>query len=116
MAKKNYYKPKKESPELTDAVNIPYILVLAAVVIANFTNSEVLTLVTFLALLLIYAIKKYDSRIPVAFALLLLVLSAIELAYRSEELANQIAVYAYYYLVVGVLLQLIEYIRNPGDE
>ncbi len=97
-------------------LHIPYILVVIAVVLSKIINSELLTLLIFLALLITYAIKKYDSRIPIAFALLLLVLSAIELAFKSEAAANQIAIYAYYYLVAGVLLQLIEYIRNPEDE
>jgi len=110
---KRYSKPKKEIKlRLKEYLNIPYILVLATVVLANFIESETLTLAIFLALLIIFAIKKYDPRIPIAFALLLLVLSAIELAVASEDVANMIAIYAYYYLVVGVLLQLIEYIRE----
>lgn len=113
---KSYYIPKKESPKLQDFLHVPYLLVLSAVVAANFIESETVTLMIFFAFLLIYSIKKYDSRIPIAFALLLLIISAFVLAYKNEALANQIAIYAYYYLVVGVLLQLIEYIRNPEDE
>ncbi len=61
-------------------------------------------------------ILKLDSRIPIAFALLLLFLTAVTLVQGLENAANQIAIYAYYFLVVGVVLQLIEYIRNPQKE
>jgi uncharacterized membrane protein len=68
-------------------------------------------------LLLIYFIVslklKLDSRIPIALALGLLFMTAITLVQGAESSANQLAVFAYYLLVVGVVLQLIEYIRNP---
>jgi len=68
-------------------------------------------------LLLIYFIVslklKLDSRIPIALALGLLFLTAITLVRGAESSANQLAIFAYYLLVVGVVLQLIEYIRNP---
>lgn len=68
-------------------------------------------------LLLIYffvSLKlKLDSRIPIALALGLLFLTAVTLVWGLESTANQLAIFAYYLLVVGVVLQLIEYIRNP---
>ena len=66
--------------------------------------------------LFISLILKLDSRIPIAFALFLLFLTAITLVQGLENAANQIAIYSYYFLVVGVLLQLIEYVRNPVKE
>jgi hypothetical protein len=60
-------------------------------------------------------IQKYDSRIPIAFALFLLFLTAITLAQGLENAANQIAIYAYYFLVIGVVQQLIESVRNPQE-
>lgn len=59
--------------------------------------------------------QKYDSRIPIVFALFLLFLTAITLMQGLEKAANQIAIYAYYLLVIGVVLQLIEYVRNPQE-
>lgn len=106
---------KKKQFDLDSAkefFHVPYLLVLGAVAISSIVQSEILTLLIFLAVLVIFAIKKYDSRIPIGFALILLVLSAVELAFASEAMANTIAIYAYYYLVVGVLLQLIEYVRE----
>lgn len=58
-----------------------------------------------------------DSRYPIIAAIFLLFFTAIQLVQKNEELANQMAIYAYYFLVVGVLLQLIEYIKfGPAEE
>lgn len=41
-------------------------------------------------------------------AILLLIVSAFTLAFRTEEQANNYAIWAYYSLVVGVLLRFVE--------
>jgi len=71
----------------------------------------------FLLLLYIpFSLKlKLDERYPVAFAIFLLILSAITLAQGFEERANRIAIYAYYFLVIGVILMLAEYLREPKN-
>lgn len=43
--------------------------------------------------------------------MLLLVLSAVYLAFGAEGIANDIAVYAYYCLVAGVALQIASYLK-----
>ena len=61
----------------------------------------------------IYAIKtKMDGRIPIGIALGLLVLSAIILVFENESLANNIAIVCYYFLVSGVVVQFVEYLRE----
>ncbi len=60
--------------------------------------------------------SEYDSRIPAAFALTLLALSAFQLAFTTETAANSTAILAYYLLCVGVIAQFIEYIKNPKDD
>jgi len=47
----------------------------------------------------------------IAFIILLIVCAGI-LAFGNEALANEVAVYAYYSLVVGVVLQLAAFIRD----
>lgn len=71
----------------------------------------------FLLLLYIpFSLKlKLDERYPIVFAIFLLVLSAITLAQGFEERANRIAIYAYYFLVIGVILMLAEYLREPKN-
>ena len=49
--------------------------------------------------------------------MILLVVAALFLAEGVELVANEIAVYAYYFLVVGVILQLICYLKyGPKEE
>lgn len=61
-------------------------------------------------------IYRIDARYPVLAAIASLVLAAVLLAQRKEELANRVAIYAYYFLVVGVLLNLAEYLREAREE
>jgi uncharacterized membrane protein len=55
---------------------------------------------------------KLDERYPIAVAIFLLILSAITLAQGFEERANLIAIYAYYFLVIGIILLFIDFLRN----
>lgn len=47
----------------------------------------------------------------IAFMMLLITCAAL-LAIENEKMANELAVYAYYSLVIGVLLQLTSYVRE----
>jgi len=60
---------------------------------------------------------RIDSRIPIVAALLLLLGAALAIT-RSETYANTLAINAYFFLVVGVLLALFEYMRKKktGEE
>jgi len=48
--------------------------------------------------------------------MLLLMVAAAHLALGLEAKANDLAVYAYYSLVVGVVLQLISFVRCKREE
>lgn len=52
----------------------------------------------------------WGAPLIIAFIVLLMV-AAGYLAYGLEQTANEIAVYAYYVLVAGVILQLVSYIK-----
>ena len=73
----------------------------------------ILTMVIFFAF-------KIDSRYLILNAIMLLWLIPFLLFFRLEEVADTIAIYAYYFLVSGVILQLLlkepllelEYLRN----
>ncbi len=101
--------------ELKTILDLPILYTAIAVLIAHFTENELIQLVTFSALLLIIIYRKHDSRIPIAFALTLLALCAFQLAFTTETAANSTAILAYYLLCVGVIAQFIEYIKNPED-
>ena len=54
-----------------------------------------------------------DSRFPIAAGLGLIVLVAVIMAFNIVSIsAEAVAVYAYYFLVIGVVLQLIRHIRK----
>lgn len=56
-----------------------------------------------------------DSRLPIISALFLLSLCPILLIQHFEDHANRVAIFAYYFLVIGVILALIEYRRSGGE-
>lgn len=49
------------------------------------------------------------SNYPIAAAVLLLVATGVTLVVSTEEAANRLATYAYYFLVLGVALRLVEH-------
>jgi len=71
-----------------------------------------------------FALKRYRGkwfaisydRLPIAIALVLLVVTAGVLAAGNEKMANDLAIMAYYLLVLGVVLQIITYIREQRAE
>jgi len=111
--------PKINKNEITQIIYFLLIIVVSFVMI--FYSSKFLIqlgdLIPYFILIYFFIslIQKFDSRIPIAFALFLLFLTAIILVQGQEKAANQIAIYAYYFLVIGVVQQLIEYIRNPQE-
>ncbi|MDI6892106.1 MAG: LytR C-terminal domain-containing protein [Actinomycetota bacterium] len=57
-----------------------------------------------------------DSRISIGVALSFLMCCPFLLIFKCEQLAERIAIYAFYFLVVGVVLQLIEHMREKIPE
>lgn len=53
-----------------------------------------------------------ESRISVGFALIFLVSCPILLILKKQGIAEQMAVYAYYFLVIGVLTQIREFLKE----
>ncbi len=114
--KKQKEKAEKAKQDIMNMIKLPVLYTAIAILVARSTTSGLTQIGTFFALLLVIVIKKDDSRIPIGFALLLLMLSAFQLAFMTEKMAaNNTAILAYYLLGVGVLAQFIEYLRNPRD-
>ena len=59
--------------------------------------------------------ENWGAPFIIAFMVLLMVCAGM-LAFGNEALANEVAVYAYYMLVVGVALQLAAFIRDERRE
>ena len=85
----------------------------------KFLSVEWMIIPFFMTIVLFY-FTKIDSRYLILNAILLLWLIPFLLFYRLESTADTIAIYAYYFLVSGVVLQLflkesmleLEYIKN----
>lgn len=92
----------------------PFALIVLCIASARFL-SPVPTLVAFIFTLAIYILLRYDSRLFVGTAIFLLILSAGFLAGGSSTGANEIAITAYYFLVIGVLDLFIEYLREGRE-
>ena len=57
-----------------------------------------------------------DSRIPIAAALILLIITPIYLIKNLENYANFLATIAYFFLVIGVIKQFIEYLKESKEQ
>ena len=87
-------------------------LILASVVIYNDNLGEGIVYALFLAYGLLVFVLREDSRISVAAALVLLVLTPAYLIRGLEDFANFLATLAYFFLVIGVAKQFVEYIAG----
>ena len=62
--------------------------------------------------LLIYVWRRYDARMFIGAAILLLVACAVLLVMGYESYANEVAIWVYYFLVDGVIGLFIDYLRE----
>jgi len=116
---KKQKKTKKKTraiKEISTIFDLPIFCTALAVAMAHITTDELTQLAVFILLAITILYKKHDSCIPIALALILIVLSAFQLAFASEAAANNTAILAYYLLCVGVITQFIEYIRTPEEK
>ncbi|MHA1595163.1 MAG: hypothetical protein ACTSXX_10535, partial [Candidatus Baldrarchaeia archaeon] len=73
------------------------------------------TFISFIVLIPIFVIFKFDGRIPIVYALLVLTIAVIALTLYNETLANLLAIYAYWLLVVGIICLLVEFIKEKSE-
>jgi len=91
-------------------INVQYLLNIVCLIFLKLKIGYIV-----LPLAVYYFYKKYDSRIFIETSIVLLMTSAY-LLNLSEDAANDVAIIAYYFLVLGVLGALIEYIRESKTE
>ena len=84
-------------------------IILALLIIWNFKIDSTVFIATFVAFLL----YRWESRILAACALVSLIACPFLLMLGESAFAEQMAVYAYYFLVMTVALQIIEFKREP---
>jgi len=64
-------------------------------------------------LFLLFLVYEWENRIIGVFSLISLVSCPILLALNQHDVAETMAVYAYFFLVMTVALQIVEYKRHP---
>jgi nitrate/nitrite transporter NarK len=67
-----------------------------------------LVLIGFAIFIAISAVLRLEPRIAMRMAIVLLVAAALTLALGKEDLAEQLALYAYYFLASGAILLLVQ--------
>ena len=95
---------------------VPFVLIIACIVVARFSSSIPLLLTIFGVALVIYIWRGYDARFLVLTAVFLLVIYVILLTSAKARLANNVAIWAYYFLVIGVVGLFIECLRKWHEE
>ena len=93
-------------------INI-YLLLLFVVVVLGIYYYLGLMASFFWGVFILFALFDFDNRIVGWFAILCLVACPIYLWAKQDAIAEQIAVYAFFFLVITVTLQIIELVRFP---
>lgn len=94
---------------------ISCILIIPSLLVSHFVfaNNDLSIFLSFLILVPIFTLFHYKGEIMILFSLILLLLSIIILSIDKNEIgANQLLVYVYWLLVMGVICQLIEYLKD----
>jgi hypothetical protein len=91
---------------------VRFVLIGVCVAAARFLESDLVVFCVFLATLVVYLVRGYDCRLLVGSFMVLLVFAAVFLALGNEYFANKVAVWAYYFLVIGVVGLVVEYVRE----
>lgn len=84
------------------------LIILILLLIWQFKIESIFLLLLFFSFLFF----KYDSRYIAAMALMSLMTYPFLLIFKKEPAAEQMAIYAYYFLVMTVILQIAEYRRE----
>jgi hypothetical protein len=91
---------------------VPFIISFVAVLIAYaLPNAEVLTLIIFVILIIIYSVFRFDPRVLIAYAILLLVIAGA-LTFQKSDYSSQMAVVSYWLLSAGIICLIIDLYRR----
>lgn len=92
---------------------IPFIITLAMLLLAyTVSENDLITVLIFAALLFTYTIFKFDSRVPIVYAIILLLIAAVLTSLEADESVKKLAVISYWLLVVGIIAILIDFYRK----
>jgi hypothetical protein len=94
---------------------IPIIITLAVFVLAFvLPQGDLKTLLIFSVLIIVFSIYKFNSGIPIGFAIILLVICAILTSQKADDLVKRLAELSYWFLIAGIVCILINFYRNKS--
>ena len=97
---------------------IALILILASIIVASIfvQRSEIITFLVFVVLIPIFAIFKFDGRIPLCYAVILMIIAGILTFIKQEGFVDELVVFVYWLLVVGISSLVIDWFRGKKWE
>lgn len=96
---------------------IPIIITLAVFVLGFVVpQQELQTLLLFSVLVVVFIIYKFDSGIPIGFAIILLIISAFLTSQKADDLVKKLSELSYWFLVSGIICILINFYRKNSKE
>ena len=95
-------------------MGIPLIMTLAALVLAYVVlQDDLKTLLIFMALVVAFSVYRFDSRIPIMYAILLLVIAGVLTSQNADDdSVKTLSVLSYWLLVVGITCILVDLCRK----
>jgi len=88
-----------------------YLIILTTLFVILFWKVS-LTGAIFWTLFFTFLLFKLNIRLIAIFTLTLLISCPILIIFKKESIAGQMAIYVYYFLVMAVVLQIVEYIKD----
>ena len=91
----------------------PFAMPLVAVLLAyTVLQGDLQMLLIFALLIVVFSIYRFDSRIPVGYAILLFVIQAVLTAQNEDVSVKLLALLSYWLLVVGIVCMIIDLFRR----
>ncbi len=95
-----------------EQIVLPLLLITVSLILLNVLMSFVCLFFVFFVIALLFVFRRYDSQLLIGTAVLLLTVSAVELAWGSATYANTLMEWAIYFLMLGILVSFAEYVRK----
>jgi hypothetical protein len=94
---------------------IAFILIFGSIIISIFIHgNEIATFLVFLMLIPVFAIFRFDGRIPLGYAIFLLIIAGILTFIKQGDLVDQLVIFSYWLLTVGISILLIDWFRGKS--
>jgi hypothetical protein len=94
---------------------IAFILIFGSIIISIFIHgNEIATFLVFLMLIPVFAIFRFDGRIPLGYAIFLLIIAGILTFIKQGDLVDRLVIFSYWLLTVGISILLIDWFRGKS--